>query len=246
MNSKQVMKQMVLLIGLICVGAGVAYADKDKYRDRNDRRDRYEHRDRHDYRSHRGYERPPKNYRLDRRYRHDRYYPRPGYSIKSLPHKHFSMRYHNHHYYYHGGIWYRPIGSRFVVIAPPIGIVVPFLPPFYTTIWYSGVPYYYANDVYYVWDATREGYVVSSPPPNVNEEQPPLVADELYVYPKKGQSEQQQADDRFACHEWGVKQSGFDPTRPPGEIGQAELNTKREDYQRAMRACLEGRGYSVR
>jgi hypothetical protein len=36
-----------------------------------------------------------------------------------------------------------------------------------------------------------------------------------YVYPAKGQSAQQQKNDEAACYEWAVKQSGFDPAKPP-------------------------------
>jgi len=37
----------------------------------------------------------------------------------------------------------------------------------------------------------------------------------VYAYPNAGQSEQQQAQDRFECHQWAVQQSGFDPTTAP-------------------------------
>jgi hypothetical protein len=46
--------------------------------------------------------------------------------------------------------------------GPPAGIVVPVLPPAYTTVWVAGVPYYYANDVYY--GPAPGGYVVANPP----------------------------------------------------------------------------------
>jgi len=35
-----------------------------------------------------------------------------------------------------------------------------------------------------------------------------------FVYPAKGQSPDQQKKDEYACHEWAVQQSGFDPTKP--------------------------------
>ena len=35
-----------------------------------------------------------------------------------------------------------------------------------------------------------------------------------YVYPAKGQSPDQQANDEGQCHQWAVGQSGFDPGRP--------------------------------
>jgi uncharacterized protein YcfJ len=39
------------------------------------------------------------------------------------------------------------------------------------------------------------------------------ASERLFVYPASGQSEQQLADDRYACHEQAVHASGFDPTR---------------------------------
>ena len=33
-----------------------------------------------------------------------------------------------------------------------------------------------------------------------------------YAYPNAGQSEQQQSQDRFECHQWSVSQTGFDPS----------------------------------
>jgi hypothetical protein len=50
-------------------------------------------------------------------------------------------------------------------VQPPLGVMVPALPPGYTVVYYGGVPYYYANDVYYVQQPT--GYEVAAPPPVV-------------------------------------------------------------------------------
>ena len=36
-----------------------------------------------------------------------------------------------------------------------------------------------------------------------------------FVYPAKGQSPEKQKSDEAACYSWAVKQSGFDPARPP-------------------------------
>jgi hypothetical protein len=140
---------------------------------------------------------------------------------------------------------------------------------------------------------------------------------QIYVYPNAGQSEGQLDRDRYECHVWAVKQSGFDPSQsqpgynqrivvsagpPPGTntvggavtgaiIGAAvsrprnagggavigalagaaigasadnanEQRTERiqqrydqryarveqraGDYRRAIGACLEGRGYTVK
>lgn len=220
--------KLAVLVGLlISLLSTAAYAD----------RDRYEHKSKRAY--------PQKDYRFDKRYSHDRYYPRSGVNIKVLPHHHYRVPYRDSYYYFSGGVWYRPSGSLYVVVRPPIGVYVPILPVFYTTIWYHGVPYYYANDVYYVWRPDRNAYMVTEPPPDITQEPVP-VADELYIYPMKGQSEQQQADDRYQCHRWGVDQTSYDPTQPPQGVSVSELGKLRENYQRAMRACLEGRGYSVR
>jgi hypothetical protein len=40
-------------------------------------------------------------------------------------------------------------------------------------------------------------------------------AQEMYIYPAKKQSQAQQDKDRYECHTWAVKQTGFDPSRPP-------------------------------
>jgi len=151
---------------------------------------------------------------------------------------------------------------------------------------------------------------------------------DIYVYPAKGQTDEQLAEDRYACHRWAVEESGFDPSlfddvAPPktvrvpvpkneaegttnkgaitgavlgGVIGshdgdaaegavigavlgtmagaaieeqgqrearekaeaeaqreadeiaqnKAELALRKSNYRRALTACLEGRGYTVR
>ena len=66
-------------------------------------------------------------------------------------------------YYFFDGVWYLPKGRRFLIVAPPIGLAISFLPPYYTTIMVGGVPYYYANEVYYT--AGPGGYVVVAPRP---------------------------------------------------------------------------------
>ena len=69
---------------------------------------------------------------------------------------------------------------------------------------------------------------------------------DLFIYPKNGQGEEQQSKDRYECHSWAASQSGFDPTQPLGRGGRVPGRAKRADYQRAQTACLEARGYSVK
>jgi hypothetical protein len=125
----------------------------------------------------------------------------------------------------------------------------------YATYYWAGVPYYYANNVYYTWNPGYSGYVVTDPPPaeaasdsssapadgTYDSAEPgsaPAGSNDVYAYPKNGQSDEQQATDRYECHKWAVAQSGFDPTRGSNTSGNAG------DYGRAMAACLDGRGYS--
>jgi hypothetical protein len=146
---------------------------------------------------------------------------------------------------------------------------------------------------------------------------PPPPSVELYFYPTKGQSKQQQDRDRYECYLWAVKQTGYDPGQamaphqrvevvpatPPGanvaagaatgavvgsilsgprdqgqglvfgaiagamlgaaseqaqqeqaarmsdrynERDYARVEEQARNYRRAMTACLEGRGYTVK
>jgi len=192
---------------------------------------------------------PPRlepGYRLDSRYRHDRYYPPRGHYVDHLPSHPVVVPHRDTRYYFHGGVWYRPDGPRFIVTAPPFGLGISILPPYYTTLWAGGVPYYYADEVYYNWRPERREYVVVEPPQEADTYLPPSAPEQLFVYPKEGQDEQQMATDRYECHRWSVDQTGFDPVQPAADIPADQIETKRADYQRATKACLEARGYSVR
>ena len=41
------------------------------------------------------------------------------------------------------------------------------------------------------------------------------AAAQQYTYPAKGQSPEQQKKDEGECYGWAVKQSGYDPSKPP-------------------------------
>ena len=164
----------------------------------------------------------------------------------------FSTGHFWHGGYWHGGFWPRAFyGAGFAWFLP-------ILPLAYATYWYGGVPYYYANDVYYTWNPSYDGYVATDPPP-VNESSgpddssgagPAVVGDsgagvqqgpgpggptpgQIFMYPKNGQSSEQQASDRAECQKWATDQAG-------------QVAHNGSDYNRAMVACVEGRGYSAR
>lgn len=44
-----------------------------------------------------------------------------------------------------------------------------------------------------------------------------------FAYPNGGQSQEQQAQDRFQCHQWAVSQTGFDPTTAPAVAAPAPM-----------------------
>jgi hypothetical protein len=182
---------------------------------------------------------------LDGLYNHNHYYPRPGYVARSLPRGAIAVRYHGSPYFFHEGAWYRSGRYGFAVVSAPIGAFLPILPPYYSTVWFGGVPYYYADDVYYVRDTSQNGYVVAAPPEGV-EAATDNSSDDLFTYPKSNQSTEQQSTDRYECHHWASEQTGFDPTQPLGGVSSAQVDSKRADYRRAQIACLEGRGYSVK
>jgi hypothetical protein len=126
-------------------------------------------------------------------------------------------------------------------------VFVPVLPAFYTTVWFGGVPYYYANDTYYAWRDSDRQYEVVDPPgadQAASMQAPPT--DDVFVYPKNGQSPDLQARDKYECHKWASGETGFDPTQSGGGVPPDQTGAKRAAYQRAMGACLEGRGYSVK
>jgi len=125
-----------------------------------------------------------------------------------------------------------------------LGLYFSALPLYYSTVWWDGIPYYYADNTYYRWNGTVNQYETVSPPSALQSQAAAQSRDvtDLIAYPKNGQSEEQQGKDKFECHRWAVGQTGFDPTRAAG----AAAPGRRSDYFRAQAACLEGRGYSVK
>lgn len=99
---------------------------------------------------------------LDDRFHHNHYYPSAGYTQSVLPAGHVAVTYRGGRFVFHSGVWFQVAGPGYLVVRPPAGIVVPMLPPAYATVWSAGVPYYYANDVYYV--ERPGGFAVAAPP----------------------------------------------------------------------------------
>ena len=170
-------------------------------------------------------------------------FPSRGAVVDRLPRNHRVVNFRGQPYHFHKGIWYRPVGSRFMVVTPPPGLVVPVLPTAAVTVTIGGIPYYQYGGTYYVKEPG--GYRVVERPAAAPKAADP-ISDDLFVYPRKGQSAEQQASDRFECHAWASDQTGYDPTLTGGGVSSDDRARKRSDYLRAMTACLEARGYSVR
>ena len=180
---------------------------------------------------------PGPGLQFDQRYHHDHYYPPRGYAQPRLPGGSVSINFGGGNYFFNSGVWFRPYGGRFVVIAPPLGIVIPFLPAAFVTLRIGGAPYYYANGTYYS-PAPGQGYLVVAPPPGADAVQavppppPTPAAPDPIIYPRSGQSAAQTEADRQECNRWATTQ--------PSAMADASV------FQRAVAACMDGRGYTVR
>jgi hypothetical protein len=40
-------------------------------------------------------------------------------------------------------------------------------------------------------------------------------AQQMFIYPSRGQAQEQQHRDKYECNQWAVEQTGFDPSNPP-------------------------------
>jgi hypothetical protein len=128
------------------------------------------------------------------------------------------------------------------------GLFFDALPLYYSTYWWGGSPYYYANDNFYLWNGSVGQYETVRPPQSLASQVSTTQALEnvsLFAYPKNGQTSAQQATDRIECQRWATSQTGIDSSPAGGTVPVVASAARRQDYLRAESACLEGRGYSV-
>jgi hypothetical protein len=273
----------------------------------------------------------------DTRFGHDHSYPDRGAIVREVPKDAAVVSYAGTSYRFHDGVWLEPRGPVFMVVAPPIGLIVATLPTFSTVLAQRGKTVLYANDTFYLPRPDVGGYEVindpSEPSDDPKKDPPsaapavalaaapaagaaigsvaadagaaapavpaaavnavdvggaalpaassvPPVADAAttvitplaagpavamvgasgapsvesaaapkagtaIVYPRNGQSADQQARDRYECYRFGVTQSGFDPMRAAGSAPGVKAGTQ-SDFERAQGVCLDAKGYSVR
>ena len=210
----------------------------------------------------------------DTRFGHDHAYPNRGVVVRDVPKSATVINYAGLSYHYADGVWYEPRGPAYMVVSPPVGLVVPAVPSFSTPVESMGVTYYYANSAFYRQRPDLAGYEVVNDPseampltanavgatpsgaPLVTAAAtmgiaPAMMAPQTHgstfvVFPKNGQTPEEQARDHYACYQFAVSQTGFDPTHPPAGLQQGQTYAAQSTFQRAQAACYEGRGYTVR
>ena len=68
------------------------------------------------------------------------------------------------------------------------------------------------------------------------------AAQEMYIYPSKGQSAAQQDKDKYECYGWAKGQSGFDPMAPPATRTPPPAGGKKSVAGGAVTGAVVGAG----
>ncbi len=150
-----------------------------------------------------------------------------------------------HPYYYANNVYYVSTPRGYTVVEQPQGTIAMAPPP--------GMPVPPDNAVTEL-GPVNNGTQQMAPVPTVGATSPsttlppaPVVppsttaqagSSQLFIYPRQGQNVDQLNRDRRECNSWAVSQSGRDPASSGGQMDP--------DYQRALGACLDGRGYTVK
>ena len=179
------------------------------------------------------------------RSRHTHYHHnRVGVHVNALPPRHVTVHVSGHRYYYYGGVYYRPYGNTYVVVAAPVNATIAVLPFGYVTFALGPTRYFYVNGAYYVYDVNHRHYVVVKEPDGggaaAAQAQSSAPSPDILIYPNNNQDHATQDRDRYECHVWAMEQSDFDPTRI-----EPQEEPHRQNYRRAITLCLEARAYSV-
>ena len=178
--------------------------------------------------------------------------------IRDLPHGAVLVNYAGMTYHFADGVWFEPRGPAYLVVEPPIGMIVSTLPQFMTALNTGNEIILYGNDTFYRPRPDIGGYeVVNDPIDSPPQQAPaadaaaiasaapmPVAAAAPAPAPSPApapaaKSPDQPARDQYECYRFAVSQTGFDPMR----ANSAQAATQKSSYERAHSACLEGRGY---
>jgi uncharacterized protein DUF6515 len=144
-------------------------------------------------------------------------------------------------YYYADNVYYTRSPQGYVVVQePPSKVIVEQQPPSAAVQQPGNVVELGPSNS----NAQTAPYTNAQPAPSTNAV--PEPEGQLFIYPSKGQSQAQQTKDRNACHSWATSQTGYDPAIQSGNVPADQTSGQVANYQRALGACLEGRGYTVK
>jgi len=166
---------------------------------------------------------------------------RPGQVIDHVPDRDYRVPYRGMDYYYSGGYWYRPSGPRYVVVQPPRGIRVRYLPDYAQQMWIGGALLFLVAGSYYAYQERTQDYIVVEPPVGNTQGQTASNGYDVEAYPANGQSPEQVSRDGYECYQYAVQQSGFDPRSAPYQPDSSVVQA----YRQAQGNCLGSRGYQV-
>lgn len=83
-------------------------------------------------------------------YNYNRYHYRTSVSIIAhLPFGAVSVIFGNRYYHYYNGLYYRPYDRGYIIVEPPVGIIVPGLPGGCKEVIVGSNPYYRYGNVFY-------------------------------------------------------------------------------------------------
>ncbi|WP_226703680.1 DUF6515 family protein [Microbulbifer elongatus] len=99
-----------------------------------------------------------------------------GFTVPILPAGYVNLAVGGSPYYYHGGYYYRPAPSGYVVVEAPLGAAVLTLPDSAVRIQIGGLTYYQYGPSYYQWRPQMNRYVVVPAPATVVASAPAPVA----------------------------------------------------------------------
>ncbi len=111
----------------------------------------------------------PYSTHVDRRHGNDHVYPDRGAIVRDLPGGSVNVDYAGISYRFVGDVWYQRLGPAYMVVEPPLGVVIPRPPARATYFEIAGKPYFYANDVFYRARADGSYEVVNDPQDEVSE-----------------------------------------------------------------------------
>ncbi|MDE1166793.1 MAG: glycine zipper family protein [Pseudomonas sp.] len=169
---------------------------------------------------------------------------RPGQMIERFPGQEYRVPYRGQDFFYSGGYWYRPLGTRYEVVTPPYGIRTRYIPDYAQEMWIGGALFFVAAGSYYQWQDDSQDYVVVNPPQQpvqVQQQEQQASPYDVASYPAYGQSPEQVQQDRYDCYRWAVEQTHFDPASATYAPDPSVVAS----FRNATASCLSGRGYQV-